>query len=77
MPTKDPALDKQIGGDHYRKLKIQPFEFIIQNEIPFLEGCVIKRMCRWRAKGGVQDLLKAKHEIDLLIAMHEAVEDFA
>lgn len=77
MPTKDPALDKQVGGDHYKKLKIQPVEFIVQNEIPFLEGCVIKRMCRWRVKGKMQDLLKAKHEIDLLIAMYEAEEDFA
>lgn len=75
MPTKDPALEKQVGGDHYKKLRMQPVEFIVQNEIPFLEGCVIKRMCRWRVKGGVQDLLKAKHEIDLLIAMHEAEED--
>lgn len=60
-------LDVQIGGEHYKKMRIQPVAFIVTNEIPFLEGCVIKRMCRWRSKGGIEDLQKAKHEIDLLI----------
>lgn len=64
------ALDSQVGGDHYKKMTIQPVEFIQGNEIPFLEGCVIKRMCRWRDKNGIEDLRKARHEIDLLI-MHE------
>ena len=39
-------LDTQVGGGHYKKFKIQPAEFIDKNGIPFLEGCVIKRMCR-------------------------------
>lgn len=61
------ALDTQIGGAHYKSMKIQPVEFITVNGIGFLEGCVIKRVCRWRAKDGLQDLEKAKHELDLLI----------
>jgi hypothetical protein len=59
--------DIQVGGDHYKKFKIQPYEFITLNGIGFLEGCVIKRMCRHGSKNGLEDLLKAKHEIDLLI----------
>lgn len=38
-----PALDTQVGGDHYKTMKIQPVEFIHANGIPFLEGCIIKR----------------------------------
>lgn len=61
----------QEGGSHYKDFVIQPAEFITLNGIGFLEGCVIKRMARWRKKDGLQDLRKAKHEIDLLIALEE------
>ena len=61
------AKDKQVGGGHYKDFAIQPVEFITRNNLGFLEGCVIKRMCRWQAKGGVEDLRKAIHEIELLI----------
>lgn len=63
-------LDVQVAGSHYKKLKIQPVEFIHANDLGFLEGCVIKRLCRWKNKDGIQDLQKAKHEIDLLIELH-------
>lgn len=61
------ALSKQVGGDHYRKLKIQPVEYIHANNIPFIEGCIIKYASRWRDKGGVKDLEKIKHFAELLI----------
>lgn len=61
------ALDTQEGGDHYKKLAIQPFEYIHRNGIGFAEGCAIKYLTRWKDKGGVQDLKKARHFIDLLI----------
>lgn len=61
------ALDTQVGGDHYKKLKIQPVEYIMANEIPYMEGNVIKYVTRWRGKAGVQDLEKAKHYIEMLI----------
>ena len=63
------ALGVQVGGDHYKKLKIQPIEFIHANGIPFAEGSVIKYVTRWRDKGGVQDLEKARHFLDLLIEL--------
>lgn len=65
------ALDVQEGGNHYKDMEIQPFEFITRNKIPFAEGCVIKRMCRWRKKAGLEDLRKAIHEIQIMIELEE------
>ena len=61
------AYDKQIGGTHYRKMKIQPSEFANKNHLPFAEGNVIKYISRHQYKGGKEDLLKAKHFIDMII----------
>jgi len=61
------AYDKQIGGSHYRKMKIQPSEFINKNNLPFAEGNAIKYICRHKHKGERQDLEKAKHYIDMII----------
>ena len=61
------AYDKQIGGSHYRSLKIQPSKFVIENELLFPEGCVIKYICRHRFKNGKEDLLKAMHFIEMII----------
>jgi hypothetical protein len=61
------ALDVQVGGDHYRKMAIQPIVFITANNLGFCEGNAIKYLCRWQDKGGVADLEKAKHYIDLLL----------
>jgi hypothetical protein len=69
VPT-DP-LDVQVGGDHYKDMRIQPVEFIVANNIGFLEGCIIKRICRWQEKGGIVDLEKIKHEVDLLIRLQD------
>lgn len=61
------ALTVQEGGSHYKDLAIQPVEYIHANGIGFMEGCVIKYVTRWRAKGGLEDLRKARHFIDLLM----------
>jgi hypothetical protein len=63
------ALGMQIGGKHYRGLAIQPVEFLHANNVPFIEGNCIKYLMRWREKGGIQDLEKVKHYIDLLIEL--------
>ncbi len=70
------AKDIQVGGGHYKKYKIQPTEFIHKNNIPFIEGNIVKYVIRHRDKNGIQDLLKAKHYIDLLIELdyHESKE---
>jgi len=61
------SFKKQVGGNHYKKYKIQPVEFIIKNNIGFVEGNIIKYILRFKEKGGVSDLEKAKHYIELLI----------
>lgn len=63
------SLNKQEGGSHYKDLVIQPIEYIHANSIPFAEGSVIKYVTRWRAKGGIKDLEKAKHFLELLIEL--------
>lgn len=67
------ALSHQVGGDHYKNFAIQPVEFIMRNDLSFLAGSIIKRLCRFDKPGGkgLQDLEKAKHEIDLIIALSE------
>lgn len=69
LPT-NPLL-VQVGGGHYKKKAIQPVEYISANNLNFLEGCIVKRITRWRDKNGIEDLQKIKHEIDLLIQMEE------
>lgn len=61
------ANDTQIGGDHYRSLEIQPWDAIAAWGLGFLDGCAVKYLARWRRKGGVEDLRKARHYIDKLI----------
>jgi hypothetical protein len=60
-------LDVQIGGTHYKDMAIQPIEFIHANKLGFCEGNAIKYICRYKDKGGVQDLEKAIHYLQLLI----------
>jgi len=60
-------LKTQEGGTHYKGMSIQPAEFIHANNIPYLEANVIKYVCRHREKGGIDDLRKAQHYIELLI----------
>ena len=52
---------------HY-DFNIEPVDFILANDIPFDEGNVIKYISRWKLKKGRDDLLKARHYIDILIA---------
>lgn len=66
------ALNTQVAGSHYKSLKIQPIEYIHANSIPFAEGSVIKYVTRWRDKGGLADLEKAKHFLELLIELERA-----
>jgi hypothetical protein len=64
------ALDRQVGGSHYKDLAIQPVEFIERNNLSYLEGAIVKYVTRHRAKNGRDDLEKAKHCIDLLLQLH-------
>lgn len=67
-------LDVQVAGGHYKGKAIQPVEYISANRLNFLEGCIVKRITRWRdkpAESRFQDLEKIKHEVDLLIEMEK------
>ena len=59
--------ETQVGGNHYKDMKIQPSEFINKNKLQFAEGNAIKYICRHASKGQEQDLEKAKHYIDMII----------
>ncbi len=60
----------QIGGNHYKGKHIQPWDYIIANNLGYLEGNVVKYVSRWKDKNGVEDLLKAKHYLEKLIETH-------
>lgn len=62
-------LSVQVDGSHYKKLAIQPIEYIHANNLGYCEANVIKYISRWRDKGGKKDLEKVKHYIDLLIQL--------
>ena len=59
--------ETQVGGTHYSKNAIQVWDFIVANNIGYLEGNIIKYVCRYQDKNGLQDLLKARHYLDKLI----------
>ena len=63
------ALDTMVGGDHYKKGKIQSIEYIFANNLGYIEGCVVKYITRYEHKNGKEDLEKIKHYIDLLIEL--------
>lgn len=66
-PIELPANDVQVGGDHYKKNAIQPWDYITSNQLGYLEGNIVKYVSRWKDKGGRQDLEKAKHYLDKLL----------
>lgn len=65
---KEDHQSERPSVSHYLKGGIEPIDFILSNDIPFCEGNVIKYVFRWREKGGVKDLQKARDYIDFLIA---------
>ena len=68
--TEPPQVDanaRQEGGTHYKQLSIQPWDYIVSNNLGYLEGNIVKYVTRWQTKNGVQDLLKAKHYLDKLL----------
>jgi hypothetical protein len=71
------ANDVQVGGSHYKGKSIQPWDYIAANNLGYFEGNIIKYVSRWRDKGGVDDLKKARHYLDKLIELNtpEATND--
>ena len=67
----DSALDSQVGGGHYKKYRIQPVEYAMANNLNYCQANAIKYVTRYRDKGGVQDLEKAIHNIQILIELEQ------
>ena len=68
---EESALDKQVGGNHYKDCVIQPVEFIAKNEILFLEGNIIKYATRHAKKGeGRKDVEKIIHYAQLILELY-------
>lgn len=65
--SKYDPMDVQVGGAHYKGMKIQPMEYSMENNLDPCQHTIIKYVSRFRDKGGIQDLHKAKHCIDMLI----------
>jgi hypothetical protein len=63
------ANDTQTGGTHYQ-VAIQPWDYIVANNLGYLEGNVIKYVTRYKNKGGVEDLKKAQHYLTKLIKVN-------
>jgi|TARA_R100001530_G_scaffold104130_1_gene72492 hypothetical protein len=62
--------DYQVGGDHYKKLQIQPVEYIYANELDFLEGNIVKYVTRHRTKGeGAKDIKKVIHYAQMILEL--------
>lgn len=66
------ANEVQVDGTHYMKKAIQPWDAITDWKLGFLDGNVVKCMARWKDKGGLVDLRKAKHYLDKLIEVEES-----
>jgi hypothetical protein len=63
------ANDHQVAGDHYKSKSIQPWDYIASNALGYFEGNIVKYVSRWRGKGGIDDLRKARHYLDKLIEL--------
>jgi hypothetical protein len=61
------ANDSQVGGSHYKGKAIQPWDYIVANNLGYLEGNIVKYVSRWKEKGGIDDLRKVLHYTQKLI----------
>jgi hypothetical protein len=71
LAQKPRANEQQVGGAHYAVKAIQPWDYIIANNLGYLEGNIVKYVSRWKDKGGVEDLKKAQHYLQKLIETHD------
>jgi len=67
MSDKAKPLEMQVGGAHYLGSKMQPIEYMLEHNLGYIEGAVVKYVTRWELKGGIEDLEKAKHLLEILI----------
>ena len=70
MLEKTKPLSTQIGGSHYKNLAIQPMQYSMLNKLDACQHTAIKYITRHASKGGIEDLNKAIHAIELLKEFH-------
>jgi len=75
LGEKMSANDTQISGNHYKGKPLQVWDFVAANNLGYFEGNIVKYVSRWKDKGGVDDLRKAKHYIEKLIELETQVKD--
>lgn len=71
MNESNKPNETQVGGKHYKKCVIQPWDYVIANDLDYFQGSIIKYVTRWKDKGGCEDLHKAKHFLDKYITTME------
>ena len=64
------ANKKNVGGDHYGTHELQHWDYVVANDIPYLEAMAIRYIQRHLDKGGLEDLEKAEHFIQKLKEVH-------
>lgn len=67
------ANEKQVGGDHYKDVAIQPWDLAVVLELPFLDATAISMLLRWRKKNGIEDLRKAIHYVEKMIEIEQVM----
>lgn len=68
------ANDRQVAGEHYRKTKIQHWDFAAANDFDYFQGQITKYVTRWKNKNGIADLEKAKHFLEKYIEIETAMK---
>jgi hypothetical protein len=68
LEDSDDPFEKQVGGDHYKTMKIQPINYILANNLGFCEANIVKYISRYKQKGGIQDVKKVIHYAEMLLA---------
>ena len=66
------VLDKQVGGSHYKKLTMQPIEFIVKAKLSFIQGNIVKYISRYTYKNGIEDIKKCIHYSELAISLNDS-----
>lgn len=67
------ANDRQVGGSHYKgEGKVEHWDIVAQHDLDYFQGQITKYVMRWRLKGGIQDLEKARHFLDKYIELETA-----
>lgn len=65
----------QVGGDHYQKGALQPWDIFLAWKLDPWAANVVKYILRFPFKNGIEDLRKARHYIDFLIANYDEVKE--